>query len=148
MNRASLFSALVACIMTGPAIADDKADGLTKLKGVWVAESRTFDGKVEEKTDLNGLKLTIDGDKFTFTDKDDKTVLAGKLSVDSSAKPNAVDVVVPGKDGKDTLLKGIYELDGNTLKTAMPQAPGDRPTEFKAEKGSTTRVTVYKRVEK
>lgn len=148
MNRVSLLSALVACFLTVPAIADDKTDGLAKLKGVWVAESRTFDGKVEEKADLNGLKLTIDDDKFTFTDKDGKTVLAGKLTVDPSAKPNAVDVIVPGKDGKDTLLKGIFELDGNTLKTAMPQTPGDRPTEFKAEKGSTTRVTVYKRAEK
>jgi len=148
MNRVPLFSAVAAFALAVPAIADDKADGLAKLKGVWVAETRTFDGKVEAKADLNGLKVTIDGDKFTFTDKDGKTVLAGKLTVDTSAKPHAVDVTIPGKDGKDSLLKGIFELDGDTLKTAMPQTPGDRPTEFKAEKGSVVRMTVYKRAEK
>jgi uncharacterized protein (TIGR03067 family) len=147
MTRVFQLAALAASLAV-PASADDKSDGLAKLKGVWVAESRTFDGKVEAKADLNGLTLTIDGDKFTFTDKEGKTVAAGKLSADATAKPKAVDVAMPGKDGKEMVLKGIYEVDDGTLKTAMPQTPGDRPTEFKAEKGSPVRVTVYKRAEK
>ncbi len=140
MTRGILTAAV--CVLAASAFADDKADGLAKLKGTWVAESRTFDDKAEAKADLNGLTLTIDADGFSTADKDGKTLLKGKLATPAATH---VDITVAGPDGKDAVIPALYKLDGDTLTTAVPQAGGGRPTEFKAEKGSGVRVTVYQR---
>jgi uncharacterized protein (TIGR03067 family) len=146
--QATVLSALVlAGTATMSAAGDDKPmDELRRFKGTWVAKSRTYDGKVESEGDLKGLTLTIDGDRFVITGEGGRVLLKGTIAVDPTATPKRVNVKMAGPDGQEKVSPAIYELKGDTLKTAFPLSGGDRPKDFSAEKGSGARVTVYQRV--
>jgi uncharacterized protein (TIGR03067 family) len=139
---------LMQVVLAASALAardDTAANDLNKLAGTWVAESRESEGRVEANADLKGLRLVVAGDKFTLKLDDGRVVLAGTLAVGPAGTPKAVDVKVAGPDGKEVVIPAIYELDGDTLRTAVPQTGGGRPKEFSAKAGSDVRVTVYKR---
>jgi uncharacterized protein (TIGR03067 family) len=149
MRAALLMTLVLTTASAGVAAQGEKAKSeLSKLGGTWVAQSREYEGKVEAKADLKGLTLVISGNRFTVKDGEGKVQLEGTLVVDAAATPKAVDVKVAGKDGKEVIYKSIYELDGDTLKTAVTQAGGDRPKGFTTKAGSNVRVTVYKRSRK
>lgn len=145
--RAAMFLTLALATASAVFAAEDEKakGGLSKLGGTWVAQSREYEGKVEAKADLNGLTLVVSGDKFTMKDGDGKVLLKGTLVADATTTPKSVDAKVAGADGKEVVFKAIYELDGDTLKTAVPQSGGDRPKDFTAKAGSNVRVSVYKR---
>jgi uncharacterized protein (TIGR03067 family) len=143
---ALLTTLVVATASAVTAAGDEKAkQALSKLGGTWVAQSREYEGKVESKSDLKGLTLVISGDKFAFTSDGGKPGLKGRLAVDPTTNPKGVDVIVTDKEGKESVIRGIYELDGDTLRSAVPQTGGGRPKGFTAKAGSNVRVTVYKR---
>jgi hypothetical protein len=49
---------------------------------------------------------------------------------------------------KGTVILGIYEISGDTLKVCFDPEGKKRPTEFKTAAGSQTTLAVYKRVKK
>lgn len=148
--RTALVIALASVAVPAVLVAQDEKskDGLKNLNGTWVAQSREYEGKVESRDDLKGLTLEISGDSFAFTSEGGQAGLKGTLAVNSSATPKSVDVIVAGKDGKETVIRAIYELDGDTLRTAVMQSGDDRPKDFTAKAGSNVRVTVYIRSKK
>jgi uncharacterized protein (TIGR03067 family) len=68
------------------------------------------------------------------------------FKLNSATSPRNIDLAV-SKKAKDKLWLGIYELDGDNLRLCLPEvAPFDqRPTEFKAGKGSNLKVLKLKR---
>jgi hypothetical protein len=42
-------------------------------------------------------------------------------------------------------MKGIYALDGDSLKICVSQPKADRPTEFATKKGSNSSLVILKR---
>jgi uncharacterized protein (TIGR03067 family) len=146
MRTAVLLTLVLAAAPDVLVAQDEEAKtGLSKLEGTWVARSREYEGKVETKADLKGLTLVIAGDRFAFKSEGGQVGPEGTLAAHPSATPKSVDVKVAGKDGKEMVLRGIYELDGDTLRTAVTQSGGDPPKDFTAEVGSNVRVTVYQR---
>jgi|SRR5579883_3513232 len=140
---------LVSLMMgTAPAVSAARDDGakkaLSDLAGTWVAESREHEGKTESKADLKGLKLVVTDNKFVIRSGDGRLVLEGTLT--AATDPKGVDVKVTGKDGKEKIIPAIYEVDGDILRTAVPQGDGGRPKDFIPRIGSEVRVTVYRRV--
>lgn len=117
-------------------------EALRALSGVWIAESRRSDGKVESQAELNGLRLVVSGERFTLAYADGTVELEGALALEPTARPGAVDVRVPGRE---QAIPAIYALEGEVLTTAFPLAGGDRPKDFTAAPGSGVRVTVYRR---
>jgi uncharacterized protein (TIGR03067 family) len=142
--RTAILMSLVVGTVVAVAGARDEAKPLGDLGGTWIAESREFDGKTETKDDLKGLKLVVTGEKFVMRNGDGQTVLEGTLTA-AGGTPKGVDAKVKGKDGKEMVIPAIYEVNGDTLRTAVPQGDGGRPKEFTAKVGSGVRVTVYKR---
>jgi uncharacterized protein (TIGR03067 family) len=122
-------------LVVGHARADDKADN-EKLQGEWKLVSFELKGKSEEVPDA---KYKFEGKNWSATSTSGGDG-EGTFAIDSSKKPKSIDFT-----GKGRLAKGIYELDGDTLKVCMGEHAGlDRPTEFKsAEK---VIVMTFKRV--
>jgi uncharacterized protein (TIGR03067 family) len=65
----------------------------------------------------------------------------GRFKLDPSRSPKAYDLTTP----EGLVIRGIYELDGDTLKVCL-SAPGDeRPTAMKTTLDDGRTLIVYKR---
>jgi uncharacterized protein (TIGR03067 family) len=123
--------------------ADAKKDQ-EKLQGEWTMQSGERDGEQFPDDLLKSLKRTVTGDKYTIT-RDGETFAKGTYTLDPSQKPKTIDAKL---EGNDQPVRGIYELDGDTLKICVA-GPGEaRPKEFatKAESGLT--LVVWKKAKK
>ena len=140
--------AAVMCLISSTARPDDKADlEKEKFKGTWTIESSETGGKTVPPDDLKGLIATFEGDKLTLK-KGDTVILGGTLKLDPSKSPKAIDVTMVEGPNKGTVMLGIYEIDGDTLKVCFDPQGKKRPTEFKSPAGSENFVNVHKRVKK
>lgn len=130
--------------------ADDKADvekELKKFQGTWTFESVEAGGKVEPAASFKGMTLTFDGDKHAVK-KGNEVLQAGTQKLDPSRSPKSIDVTMTEGPDKGTVVLGIYEIDGDTLKVCFDPEGKKRPTEFKTAAGSPAFVAVHKRVKK
>jgi uncharacterized protein (TIGR03067 family) len=115
--------ALAICAMAG---ADDADKEKAKLQGTWTLQKATIRG--EDKTkDLfaGGVTVTFDGDKMTMKVGNESHEGTFKI-VDATKKPKQVDLSNPKQ--KDTAA--IYEIEGDTLRMAMPEKDAGRPKSF------------------
>ena len=116
-------------------------------------------GKWEfDKFDAGGAMAPLDeflkGMVFEFK-KDGKLTISapakqkqpaeeGEFKLDDTAKPKELDITVKKQEGT---MKGLYELDGDTLKLCIPDEPKKgRPKELKADKDTKVAVITFKRV--
>jgi uncharacterized protein (TIGR03067 family) len=133
-------------LVVGQAKADDKADK-DKLQGTWSLVMREKDGQNEavKEDSEEYIKIKIDGDKFLATLNNGDHEMAYVL--DSSKKPKTIDLTLKGGDQDGKVMKGFFELDGDTLKICIggTEAP-DRPAEFKSK--DEVKVFTFKRVKK
>ncbi len=150
------FVAVLLCTL-GPtascgtsARVDDKGDvekELKKFQGTWTIESVEAGG-MEVPIDLfKDMTVTFEGDKYTVK-MGDQVIQAATQKLDPSKSPKTLDGTVAEGPGKGTLILGIYEISGDTLKVCFDPEGKKRPTEFKTAAGSQTTLAVYKRVKK
>jgi len=127
-----------------PAFAQP-ADDAKRLQGAWTATRAKRDGKAAE--DVLGHQLSFAGDRFQIRSKDGKALYAGTVRVDASAKPPAIDFVHTEGDLKGKAWKGIYALNGDTLKICdnAPNLEKGRPTALAAKSGSEHVLVTFKR---
>src|SRR5262245_55020919 len=115
---------------------------LEKLQGAWQLVSAEADGKKAPQEQIKNVRVVIRGEKHTvfFGDK----VVAREIAfqIDITKKPKAVDDLLP--TGQRIL--GIYELQGDTLRSCVAPAGKERPTRFSAEAGSGHTLRVFRRV--
>jgi uncharacterized protein (TIGR03067 family) len=139
--------AFTAATLSGVA-ADDTADkDLKHIQGVWRIESREVGGKKEPTEKSKDITITIDGDKVTVK-LGDKVLMAGTQRLDSAKTPKAIDTTIVEGEHKGTVMLGIYEIDGETLKVCFDTEGKKRPTEFKTAEGTKLFLNVHKRVKK
>jgi uncharacterized protein (TIGR03067 family) len=127
--------------------ADDKADvekELKKFQGTWTFESVEAGGKEVPADGFKGVTITFEGDKYTVKNGDE-VIQAAKQALDPSRSPKTIDVTVVEGVNKGTVILGIYELNGDTLKVCFDPEGKNRPTEFKTAAGSQTTLVVHKR---
>jgi uncharacterized protein (TIGR03067 family) len=130
--------------------ADDKADlekEVWKFKGTWTFESSETGGKELPTGELKGLLLTFEGDKHTVR-KGEEVIQVGTQKLDPSKSPKIIDVTMTEGPNKGTVMLGIYEIDGDTLKVCFDPQGKKRPTEFKSAPASENFVNIHKRVKK
>ena len=139
---------LVAPGGTG-ARADDQTDvdkELKKFRGTWTFESVEAGGKEVPAAEFKGMTVTFEADKYTVKKCDD-VIQTAILKPDPSKSPKAFDVKVTDGPNKGSVMLGIYEITGDTLKVCFDPDGKKQPTEFKTGCGSQT-VVVHKCLKK
>jgi len=116
-----------------------------KLQGEWSMVSGTSDGQEIPEEYRKQMKRACKGDELTVT-VGEQLVMKAKITLDASTKPKTIDYEVTDGPNKGKKQLGIYELDGDTLKSCFA-APGDeRPKEFTSKEGEKRIFSVWKRV--
>jgi len=151
MTRKLLGMAALLCLVAlqshaaardkGSPTESDKTVVASRLQGTWVMVSIEIMGMKIEGPKGQELAFTFDGDKFIVHEAMHRE--EGSYKVDETKNPKAIDLVAPMGKMKET-IKGIYQLEGDTLKIAFsPEGPnGNRPTTFDAK---VTAIIVFKR---
>jgi uncharacterized protein (TIGR03067 family) len=142
----TLIFALALLAADSPADDASKKD-LEKLQGDWVGVSYMRDGEKADPDDAQSLFRTIKDDTYTIS-RFDKQIGKGTFTIDATKKPKTIDAYPGGSKDKNKVVRGIYELKGNTLKICSAAPGKDRPTEFTSKEGSGHTLTVWEREKK
>jgi uncharacterized protein (TIGR03067 family) len=141
-----LISALCVVVLLA---ADKKEEPKDELEATWVPVSSIRDG-VKDENPPPGLKLVFkNGTVSVFVN--DKTEETMEYKLDPSQKPKTIDLTKTSGAAKGTGAKGIYEIDGDTLRLCVPTMPekvNNRPTKFASEKDSGYTLLTLKREKK
>jgi len=138
MSRRLLFGFLVALALaacsstrtTGPALA-----------GQWAPLSAELGGHVFPVATFRDATLRLTTDTYEFAG--DK----GTYAVLSTSPPAKMDIL--GREGPNAgrTIQAIYELAGGQLTVCYQLGSGERPGEFKSQKGSQVLLVRYLRVQ-
>src|SRR6516162_5222640 len=122
--RQHVAALVIAVLAVGAALSQDKEgkSDQDKIQGTWTMVSGMREGKPFPEEAKN-RKITFAGNKMKLKMNDQEHEVTFKL--DPAKKPKEIDVDFDGQAGK-----GIYELDGDTLKIAHGDLGEARPTEF------------------
>jgi uncharacterized protein (TIGR03067 family) len=108
-----------------------------KIQGTWALVSGEHNGNALPDDVVQHVQLTFAGESLITKTKNRQTESTFKL--DPNQMPKAIDVDMEGNVGK-----GIYQLDGDSLKIAHGEVGDPRPKEF-PEPGSGLTVLVVRR---
>lgn len=117
---------------------------LARLEGEWAMVSAERDGQRLPDTLVKNSHRTCKGGETTVM-IGSQLFMKAKITVDPSKKPKAIDYLLTDGLDKGKTQLGIYELNGDTLKTCF-SAPGKpRPGDFTTAAGSGRTLSVWKR---
>jgi uncharacterized protein (TIGR03067 family) len=139
-----LFSLTIILLQAVEARGGNEGNGdPEKLAGAWTCVSAVNNGKPLGEDVVKQLKLTLTEKRYK-TEKGKQVLFDGIYKVDPGQRPKHIDITAPeGEQGGKT-SKGIYALEGDTLK--MCYADKDRPTGFESKAGSGATLVVWKRM--
>jgi uncharacterized protein (TIGR03067 family) len=127
---------VAASIFAETALADDE---LARLAGKWTVESFEFNG--QPVAEMIAAVREFKADQYTLTPKSGQT-FSGTLKIDAAQTPKQIDLMLA-----DRTLRGIYEIDGTTLKLAYALEGDARPTAFESKADSGVVLVVHKKSE-
>ena len=115
---------------------------MAKLEGTWQLASAEMEGKKTPEETVKKIRVVIKDGKHTVHFGDQMVVKDVSFTVDPTKNPKQATDTLP--DGR--VIKSIYELDGNTLKSCVAEPGKDHPTEFASTPGSGYTLRIFKRV--
>ena len=141
----ALAGALVAGVLLAVGLGVHAfAQATAKLGGAWTAVSAERNGKPADE--LKGHRLTFAGDTFVIQ-RDGKTLYKGTFKTDPAKKPAQIDFRNTEGETKGQTWRGIYLLEGDTLKTVdnAPDPKNPRPAQFTTTPDSGHVMLTFKR---
>jgi RNA polymerase sigma factor (sigma-70 family) len=149
----------------GKAKAQSKPAGTPKedkdtLQGTWRLVTAETDGlrSGEGRPELKDHRLIMEKSSFTFfytppskpSEPGNTTKAVGTFTVDTTKDPRVIVLTWetnPWNDKKDFTQRGIYALEGESLKLCLSLDEGDKnpPTEFSTNVGSKRSLWTFKR---
>jgi uncharacterized protein (TIGR03067 family) len=118
--------------------------GLEEFRGTWTPVSMEMDGKFLSTQRLKNVRLTIDGEKFTFETGDDSH--DGLYKLDPTKDPRELNIEVTRGDEKGKVYLVIYTFEDGKMIQCMHVDNLRRPTEFTGKAGSKNLYEVWRRV--
>ena len=125
-------------------VSDDARADLKKLAGTWALVAEVSDGQKRDDDYVKKIKWVINEDGSWKVLEDGKVKYRGKLTVDPTKKPRAIDSILAGEQ-EGMVVRSIYEVNGDTLKHCFTVGE-DRPKTFESKPGSRCTNSVFKRV--
>jgi uncharacterized protein (TIGR03067 family) len=119
-------------------------DRTEMLAGVWTCTSGVNDGKPLPTDVAKLLKLTLTHDRYK-TEKGDVVLFDGIYKIDAGSQSKHIDITAPEGEQAGKTSKGIYSLEGDTLKMCYAMPDKDRPKQFESKIGSGTTLVVWER---
>jgi uncharacterized protein (TIGR03067 family) len=133
----------VLLIVPMPSQGEEPKTDTDKIQGTWKLVRLEEDGNLNPGEIVNGSELVFKGDALTFVDdKPGGTKFTYKL--DPSTKPAGLDITHADGKKKGETLKGIYSLEGDSLKICFGK-PDQRPKDFTAKAMSGQWILMLKR---
>jgi uncharacterized protein (TIGR03067 family) len=138
--RSAIGLALLAAAVAVPALAQDKPAEDEKLYGTWRITRIAEKGRESSEEESKAAYTFSKGGKMNARNAVGKVTDQGRYQT-AAAKPGKdfreIDLVFLQEDGTpvDQVSKGIYRIDGDTLKLAYSQGGGKRPTSFDPAQG-------------
>ena len=138
--------ALAATTVSLARAADDQAakKALAQLQGEWSMVSGSADGQAMPEQLRKQMKRICKGDELTAT-MSGQVFFKATITVDPSKNPKTIDYQMTEGFTKGKTQLGIYELDGDTLKSCFSAAGAQRPKDFTTKPGDGRTVSVWKR---
>ena len=122
----------------------DAKKEMARLEGEWSMVSGEIEGKaLPPELVKDGKRVAKDGE-VTIT-IGGQVFLKAQFTIDPSKKPRTIDYTMTGGFTKGQKQRGIYDLDGDTVKFCFGSPGKERPTEFTARPGSGWTLSVWKR---
>jgi uncharacterized protein (TIGR03067 family) len=115
---------------------------LARFQGTWQLVSVRSEGKQVPDDQIADVRVVIRGNRHTVHVGDQVAAREIPFTLDPKAMPRQVTDQLP--DGRT--IQGIYELEGDTLRSCVAPPGKDRPAEFSAEPGSGHTLRVFRRV--
>jgi uncharacterized protein (TIGR03067 family) len=145
IGNALLIGLLAAAISL--AAAEENAavqKDIAGLQGKWSMVSGSADGQAMPDEMLKQMKRVCKGDETTVT-MGKQVFMKAKITIVPSKKPKAIDYDMIEGLAKGQKQLGIYELEGDTLKSCFAGPGNERPTDFTSQPGDHRTVSVWKR---
>jgi len=120
-------------------------DNPQALAGVWTCVSGINDGKPLPEAIVKELKLTLTKDQYK-TEKGNVVLFDGLYKIDAAQLPKHIDITAPEGEQAGKTSKGIYAIEGDTLRMCYANPDKDRPRDFDSQPGSGATLVVWKRV--
>jgi uncharacterized protein (TIGR03067 family) len=138
-----LLMALVTLLFLAADDSDPAQKELKTLEGTWTMIALEVEGqKVGE--DRLGSELVIKDGKYIVTARGKSHETA--ITLDPTQKPKHIDMVFAAGENKDKPHRGIYEIEGDTLRVCRSIDPEfSRPKEFATTPGTGLFMVVWKR---
>jgi uncharacterized protein (TIGR03067 family) len=123
--------------------SDQNDKDLEKMQGTWHAIAGEIKGTPSESDALKKFKLVVKNKSYTVKVSGEDHVSAN-LALRAGKDPKEVDIVLE----TGPVYKGIYEIEGDTLKICLVLSSDDdseRPKEFKTDEDSNTASFTWER---
>lgn len=136
-----------AAIDTAQDTAKETAVGkdLAALEGTWKPVSMERDGKMLPDEQIGKIRLSIDGENFTFQSGEDSH--GGLYKIDPAKDPKELDIVITRGDEKGKVYLVIYKFEDGKMIQCMEVSNEKRPGEFTGQAGSGNLFEIWERVE-
>ena len=117
---------------------------MDRLQGEWQCVAWTYNGR-DDHDRGKSFHTSYAGNRLTLWEND-KQYRHGLVTLDPQRSPKAMNTWDLDGSGADRTNRGIYEIDGDTLRICIAlDASTDRPKEFTCEPNSRRLLVVYQR---
>ena len=144
--RNALLLGLAALALSPVGAADNQTipKDLAQLQGEWSMVSGSADGFPIPDEMLPNSKRICEGDELTVT-VGGQLVMKAKITIDPAKKPKTIDYQVFEGPTKGKTHLGIYEIEGDTMRSCFAAPGEERPADFTSKPGERRTLTVWKR---
>jgi uncharacterized protein (TIGR03067 family) len=124
---------------------NDPARELEQFQGTWKTVSMVIDGRDVPPEEIEFRQVIITGNNYVVVDGN-RTIQRGTFRLDPAASPKRIDTMPADGPNQGKVDRGIYELDGGSVRLCHAPPDKDRPTEFSAKKGTGRWLVLDQRV--
>ena|SRR5947207_3285697 len=119
-------------------------EDLGRLQGTWQRVAAVVDGQELPQAAVKKQLLLIEGTGYKL--KTAEGSREGVFEIRPTKTPKEIDIKSASGPNKGKVLKGIYELDGDTFKYCVAPPGKDRPTELSSKPGSGHMLYTNKKI--